>query len=477
MSNITIKDKVGVAYSMASSTAYIDKARFKIRDDSKPLPQTMKKCDFNAVPWAIWGEDNLLPQQLTADIETCGILNSIIEGKARFSICQGMVPAICTHDEKGNLTVKNVVDDPEIRDFLDMNGHFNQVFALMKDFAAFNMGMVRFGLNKGRDKIVRFQRDDITEVRLKKQNDKGVIETAYLSAEWERVTNVKHESIIQVPLLDSNNPYWDLKERSDGLSFGMLLRNPGWGKKYYSSPMWASVYKWVKIAQGVPEMKAALFENNMRIKYIVTISEEYWAHAYGAEKWVAFSEAEKEKKRSETYDFIDQFLVGSKNAYKSVFVDGKVTIDGKVNPYIDFKALPDTTQQGELLPDSAAANSEIAFAMLFNPAIIGASLPSGPYTNSQGGSNVREALLMQVIIHEFERQLIRQMMNVVKYFNGWHQKHPGLEFIIPATVLTTLDTGAGTKNVITGASHAPQNSATNDADSKDIRAEGEHPNA
>lgn len=58
--------------------------------------------------------------------------------------------------------------------------------------------------------------------------------------------------------------------------------------------------------------------------------------------------------------------------------------------------------------------------------------------------------MMQVIIHEIERMQIKSIMNFVAHFNGWKKRYPTLEFIIPATVLTTLDTGAGSKPVITG---------------------------
>jgi hypothetical protein len=45
---------------------------------------------------------------------------------------------------------------------------------------------------------------------------------------------------------------------------------------------------------------------------------------------------------------------------------------------------------------------------------------------------------------------IRKIYKIVSRFNGWDTKYPGLEFIIPATILTTLDTGAGSKQVNTG---------------------------
>lgn len=465
--SVTLVHRTGMAYSKHTEAAYIDMAAFNssqpytpAREMKTPSPYT----DNKHIPWACWGDDNLLPQVMTKDIETCGILNGITEGKARFSVCEGPIPAICERNEKAQLVIKSVLNGTPVNEWMDMNDTFTNTYALMKDFAGFNAGLVRFILTHDRSKIATWQRDDITEMRLAKMNDKGKITTAYLSAQWDRVhTNPKDDRIVSVPLLDLNNPLHDLKSRETGHEFAMLIRNPGWGKKYYPIPMWMTAYKWVKIAQGVPEMKAAMFENNMRIKYQVIIYEEYWSHAFGA-KWEDYSDEQKEEERNKLFDSIDNFLVGAKNSFKSIFIDGKHTLEGLGVQYIEIKAIEDNTKQGELLPDSAAANSEIAFSLLFNPAIIGATMPSGPYTNSQGGSSVREAVLMQIIIHEFERQLIRRMMNVVKFYNGWDKEYPGLEFIIPATVLTTLDTGAGSKPVITGANASPSNNTTNAAD-------------
>jgi hypothetical protein len=445
----------GLAIGKTSQAAIID---LDVTRREKKFKQPIPYDDHKHVPWSAWGEDNLAPLQMIEDIETCGILNAIIAGKARFALCQGIVPAITKRNEKLEEVIVSGVKDPEITSFLENNAHFSQTYGIMKDFAAWGWAVVRIMLDRQRKKIKRFSRADPSEVRISKLNDQGVPEMIYISAQWDRVkSNPKDERIISIPLLDPSNPLEDLKGRTSGTEFAIILRDPSWGRKYYPLPMWMAVHKWVKIAQGVPEMKAAMYENNIRLKYMVIIHEEYWSYSYG-DTWANFTEKEKKEKREETYDGIDEFLAGSKNAYKSIFVDGKASIaDNKVIPYIDIKPIEDTTKQGELLPDSAAANSEIAFAMLFNPSIIGASLPSGPYTNSQGGSNVREAVAMQVVIHEFERQMVRTLFNVIKHFNGWADKYPGLQFLIPATILTTLDTGASSKQVVTGA-EAPKNS-------------------
>lgn len=220
-------------------------------------------------------------------------------------------------------------------------------------------------------------------------------------------------------------------------------------------PMWMSQILWIKIAQSVPEMKAVLFENNMRVKMVVIIYQDFWTESYG-DDWDDYTDEQKMEKKKQTYKDIDDFLVGSKNAYKSVFTTGYRDTEGRTFANIEFKPIEDTTKDGELLPDSAAANSEIAFAMLWNLAITGGSQKEGQYQGNEGGSNVRESSLMQVIIHEVERQVVRSIMNVIKLFNGWNTKFPGLDFIIPATILTTLDTGAGSKQAVTGNANPKQ---------------------
>jgi hypothetical protein len=42
--------------------------------------------------WAKWGQNNLLPIEMTNDIEACGVLMAAIDGKARFGLGKGVKP-------------------------------------------------------------------------------------------------------------------------------------------------------------------------------------------------------------------------------------------------------------------------------------------------------------------------------------------------------------------------------------------------
>lgn len=462
---MAVRNLLPVGYRAASGSVFIDMAAAPGTSDNfeppaRKLKSTIPDDLMMVMPWALWGANNLLPQQMIKDIETCGILNGIIDGKARFSICEGLQPVIMKVDGAKKV-IDTIVNDPEIVDFLEMNNDFFQVFGWMKDMHGFGSAVTRFMLNGAKDKIVTFQRDDITETRFEKQDPaNGKIRRLYYSACWELVTGPNDNRIFTVPLLDPNYPVKDLQDKAAAgiVEHSMTFRYPGWGKHYYPIPLWMPAYKWVKIAQGVPEMKAAMFENNMRLKYKVIIFQEYWSNAF--EDWEDVDDDERETRRNTLFDEIDRWLTGSKNAYKSIFVDGKYTLDGKPIDFIKIEPIEDTTKAGELLPDSAAANSEIAIGMLWNNAIQGGNQKTSLYDQNQGGSNVREATAMQVIIHELERKNVQRVFNVIKRFNGWDKTFPGIDFIIPGTILTTLDTGATSKPIVTGGAD-PGNNGNN----------------
>jgi hypothetical protein len=456
----------GIAFGQKSGAVFINAAHAGSGDVAiQPIRPTIKdESSDKSTPWARWGSDNKLPMQMAADIETCGILDAIIDGKARFGLCNGLLPALVHYNENGETIIDEIVTDPEIMDFLEDNNHFFQTMGWMKDLCGFGNGVARILLNLGRDKITAFQRDDITEMRYEKMNPStGIIENILLSADWDKIKSINDNRIRKINLLNPSNPLADLRNKIKTTShlteFAITFKYPTWNKKYYSMPRWYAAREWVKIAQGIPSMKAAMFANNMRPKYMVMITQAYWSKVFSGEGKAVddYTEQQIQEKKQALYDEIDQYLAGNDNAYKTVFCDSYTAPDGTLHPEIEITPIEDTTKQGELLPDSAAANSEIAFSMLFNPAIIGASMPSGPYTNSQGGSNVREATLIQVIIHELERRNIRTLFNLIKRFNGWDKAafiKPGttLEFIIPATIPTTLDTGSNVKPMVTGIS-------------------------
>lgn len=415
---------------------------------STPKPDDL----YSHAPWAYWGADNLLPIQMTRDIENCGVLAAAIDGKARFGIGKGLRPMRIVEVKPNGEEVLEPVTNLEIDEFMEESDIYNQLFGLFKDVIGFANYHVRFKFNNAGTKIGLLVRDDVTEFRYAKKDDRGIINKTYLSAVWDKTPREEDKSLLSFDLLPSIGPSQYLQGLTElsrsRKEFSLTGRVPGWNRHYYSMPTWWAARKWVEIAKNVPSMKAAMFDNNIRIKYMVIIYDTYWIRAFGDE-WNTLSQEEKDEKRSEVYNSIDEFLAGTQNAYKSIFVPGFIDpVTGKTSQDIEIKPIEDTTKQGELLPDSAAANSEILFALMMNPALMGADTPGGPYSGGAGsGSNIREASLIQVMIQEFERHQCSKIMNIIKKVNGWPSD---IVWRFPGLILTTLDTGGSTAQIMGG---------------------------
>lgn len=442
-----------IHYGASKTVAFIDMDAANQQLPARPFREKELTTDqLRSFKWSPWGDDNLKPQQMAADIKTCGALTGIINLKSRLALCEGIVPAIIKSDETGSRVIDKVVDDPEIWKFLEASDHFTQTAGWMKDIIGMANASCRFMFDKEGKNIVAFKRDDITELRYEKKNKEGKINNVFYCAEWNKVYDADDELVFSLPLLRQWAPWDHAMELAKGgaREMVMTMRYPGWGEHYYSTPLWPSAYKWVKISQAVPEMKALIFDRVTRPQWWVVIYEGFWQAQYA--DWDTISDpAVKEQRKESLFLEIDNKLAGKSNVGKNIYVAGQLSLEfGKAQSLIEFKAMESPYKEGEMLPDAAAANSEIAFAEMMNLALIGGNQSAGPYTKNEGGSNIREGSLFQVVITELERRFVRHIMNVVKYVNGWDIKYPGLEFIIPATALTTLDTGAGSKPITTG---------------------------
>lgn len=82
--------------------------------------------------------------------------------------------------------------------------------------------------------------------------------------------------------------------------------------------------------------------------------------------------------------------------------------------------------------------------MLVNPNVLGAGMPGGTYAGNQGGSNIREAFLVNIANSWIDRQNLLDPLEMMLRINGYTD----VELRFRNTVLTTLDTGDGTKKTL-----------------------------
>jgi hypothetical protein len=268
-----------------------------------------------------------------------------------------------------------------------------------------------------------------------------------MSADWPNNSmGFNKNAHIQIPALMEGFELHDLRSRATGFEFAFIDRKRRNGRQYYPMPLWYAAQEWVKLARLVPGHKNTQFKRQIQLQYVVTISQKYWENLYS--NWGTMENEKKLEIVNAKYDEIDTWLSGSGNAYKSLFCFSYVDpVTGKEVKDIHVEAIDDKLRDGKLLPDSAAANSEILFSLMVNPALMGAGQPGGAYSANAGGSNVRESYLVQMMLLEEERKMNLTHLNTVKRYNGWDKKFgKPLVFRHQSGLLTTLDTGKSTKN-------------------------------
>lgn len=435
---------------------------------SNGLSNVQVKNDDKAKPWAPWtgpgGQANNLPIEMAGYIKKCGVLVSTIEAKARIGVGKGIQPVLLTgRDAEGTEQYAAVLDD-EIEMWLEENNSFLQSIVNFRNLIGYGWSHQRIVLTNDAKQIAKIKTDPITKCRLGVKNiTTGLIDKTFYAADWGKVNGPEEGIVKELPMLDEGNELADLQARIDGgddvREFSVILRGAVQDEEYYPKSPWLSCIDWVKLCIQVPAMKVAMMNNQMSIKYIITISPEYFKR--GDDKWDDYDGEKRQQKFQEKAQEINDHLVGTDKAFKSI-VTGmwRNPVTGLVEQDIKIEVLDDKIKDGKLLPDSGAGNKEILFSLMMNPAIMGANTFGGDYSGGAGsGSDIREAYLVQIMLMEFERQMNTHIFNLVKRYNGWADKtytvtltdgteksYPGsrVRFRYPNLILTTLDTGGST---------------------------------
>lgn len=394
-------------------------------------------------PWSPWGSDNLFPQNLIAKVSENTVAPPALAFKAKAMYGKGVKPVLVDMNPDGTEKITPVTD-PVILEFFRVNKIQKLMREIISDFLWFNNAFPEIILNKRRDKIVRMYVNEASECRWAKRNPaNGYIERCYVASTWPspRVNELK-----SVPALD---PYDALDQLASGSAYKYVVpvSTPSPGKSYYQSAMWHGAYSngWIDIANEIPRFKTAMFKNQMSIKYLIKIPYDYWENLFKQAN--VTGQDERRALMQTKLQEVNDFLTGTTNSGKA-FVShfGTDPMSKKELPGWSIEALDDKFKDGKWLPDSAAANSEILFSMHVDPSIFGAGMPGGVYSGSSGsGSDKRESFLITTALLQPERDAIVEPLNLIRDFNGWDSR---IQFRFEDVILTTLDTGAGTKKVL-----------------------------
>jgi hypothetical protein len=390
-----------------------------------------------------WGDANDFPQQVLKRGRRSTIIPQALNWKANL-ISRKVRPYLVDEDDTGK-EILQPVKDPEILAFLDTRHFKRYVRESANDIFWFLNIFPELILSKDRKKITHIHPNDASYCRIGQQNSKGVSEHVYVNANWPNAMFNSDETE-KIRALD---PYqydlvnWTRDEHSKVFKFIYPSSYPTPGNTFYQLAHWDGIRAsgWLDVLEKVPEVKKAMFENQMTIKYHIQIPREYWPNEYGS-LWEKATPAERDAIRMAKMEQINNRIVGAKNSGIALITEfGVSSIDGRTIEGWKIEAIPDKLKDGAHLADNMEATSHLLYSLGLDPTLVG--FASKEMGSRSGGSDKRESLLIYLSQLDPYRDVLYEPLDFIAEFNGWKAKYPGLEFRSKQTILTTLDTGAG----------------------------------
>ncbi len=396
-----------------------------------------------------WGDDNLYPQNFFKKLANTDAASGGLEVLVSAHFGKGF--KLYQPVEEGNEVVlkeRLPLSFPEINEFFKRTRFQIFMSDVISDYETYNIAYVEYLLSPNKEKIISVKRHQSAFCRLGvPSKSSGRIEKVFINSDWEDYD----EKFTQKVDFFSPDIYWEeIKQyckQKDIDRFVIPVVGTLTSEKLYPIVNWHSSFRngWVDVVNSVPELKKHLFENQLHVKYVVYVADDFFSHKYGQTEWNDFSTEKKEKLREELVKKIDDHMSGNKAGGRSLISPYFRDASGNLIKGIEVEAIDNKIKDGNFLPDAASGNAEILFSMGVDPCLLGAGIP-GAKNLSGSGSDKREAYTILCTRMPIKRERTLEIFNRVRDWNGWDDTLVGN---FPNIVLTTLDKEkSGQKEVV-----------------------------
>ena len=437
----------------SESTGRPDNYEVKKRDILAPFESLRTTyTEWNGHRLLEWGENNDFPLKAAKVVSETSVLNTGLRFLRNLTLGQGLFACrIEGYDEKGNERL-TPIDDPQLAALLSSRMVRRYTENASRDYFKFGCSPVELIPDATGQRIIGLNAINALYTRFTVPDTMGRCK-CIVSGCWPDLPKTTEDDKPRV--LDTLMDYDPQLEYDTRFLQGKLkqplvyaLRDSWSNHDVYSEPVWLPAYilGWIDIAQQVPKFLKKAYENQISWKWHVQIPYSFWDRRFPLQDYQQLG-SEKRKADIQKYmDNVELNLTGVENAEKPLMTMYAVNeANGKVEEEWKIQALDNKYKGGENLVTSAAANSEILFTLGVNPNVFGAGMPGGTYAGNQGGSNIREAFLVNIANAWVDRQNLLDPIYLL--LRSWGYKED-VQLRYRNTILTTLDTGAGTKKTL-----------------------------
>lgn len=439
----TVSDKESVKERSRALFPYDDDRRDYIYLDDKRV--------------VAWGQDNMFPQLAVDTVRTTTVLNTGLKFLMRLTMGQGIYPCEVTgYDDDGNETLSPIKDEA-IKSFVSSRMVRRYMEKCLRDYLKVGDAAVQFVPN-AEGELIGINTLNCLNFRYTVPDGNGQQECIVANS-WQGAAVGTSQTTSPGILKPERPDYWALPLLMDydpelhatllkfrgkmPRGFVMSVRDAWSNDDIYGEPIWWAAYVlgWIEIAHQIPQFLRTAYKNQTTWKWHVQIPYSFWDKKFPLADFDNDTK-KREEKINEYMNAIERNLLGPENAEKPIFTNYAVNeYNGRVEEEWKITPLSNKYNAGqENLVTSSAANSEILFSLMVNPNVMGSQMPGGVYAGNQGGSNIREAFLVNIANAWLDRQNILDPLRL--FLKMKFGKDVELRF--RNTILTTLDTGAGT---------------------------------
>lgn len=393
------------------------------------LPRNpVRKETLTSLGIATWGDNNLFPNEVYEKGKKSTIIGG--ENGIPFLIKAIYGDGIAYGFERyDNIEKKIVVDErptPELNRLIYHPATLAALKQSIHDHFWFRNRMPRLIFSADKSKVLNLYPCKALHTRWKLQDDNGIVRSCKVNANWDLFVGEDARDTIELPVISAADFLAPGAVRADGKNTDYVFRGDDAGNQnYYNLAPWHSAIEsdWYDVAMAIPKFKKYLMENQMTIKYVITIPDWWWEEQAGGKAvWDKQTPQQRQDFRQKKKEEINNFLSGLENSGKSLFTSEKTLAPGgnqqlaKPLEGLRIAAVEKQTFSSEYLEDSAEASTHLMWALGIDPRLIG----DAPGSNRSGGagSDKEEAFNIFLNLCKAHADLILEPLLWAAQYNG-----------------------------------------------------------
>lgn len=403
--------------------------------------------EVNSQNWYIpWGQGNQLPQEMLNVIKKDPVMPQLIKWKASVAAGRGVRAVQVIDVDQNGQEIYRFINDPEIKAFQSNPQIYRWLLEAYTDIYSLGNQGSEMILSKDRNKFTNIVHQEMKYARyLERKN--GVVTNVCLNANWPSVQeNDKYSTILPVIDIYGLDPVEQVRQDTNKYKFWYPGSYPSAGDDLYQVPSWWSLEESgiMAIRRAIPKFKKSMLERRMMLLYHVQIPASWWDL-----RFKGFRDKTEQEKRTiqrKVLSDLNKALTDPENAGKAFLTEYDVDLNGKEKGVWKIVPIKDGEKDGKYLEDFHESTANVFYGHGVDPTLPG--FASSEMGQRSGGSDKREAWLLYQESIISDRQIVTSQLDFMAEYNGWKSRYEDFKWIHLDKVLTTLDTGAGTKKVV-----------------------------